>query len=290
LCTFLWLDALVPIACTLFLRLFSTPDMSLLLVFDALSLFTFPVQTEVLAAARAALGTSADAGPDTSSSGPGRAAGSAAAVLERPPPPAAAAASSPASSSRQAGVPQAGSSSSPAAAGSSGSNASSPGGSSDGGGEPLTRRWSPLAEDQDLTRHVLQNALDQMQASGAPIAAPKDEEEEPPAGPASSSSSSGLQPPSSSGRGGGGGSTGSSSRSSRDIRSGRTGVGSLSDDGHGPAPSWAKSLLGGSPIQSLCPALLGVSHRVRCRFLAWLPLPQVAMAYTTWLVTAGRVS
>jgi hypothetical protein len=106
---------------------------------------------------------------------------------------------------------------------------------------------------------VLQSALDQMQSSGAPIAAPKD----PPTPPSSSSSRGG---------GGGGGSGGTAMPTSqlgvkgpsgppkmgaaaaassaagggvrlpRDMRSsGRA----PADSGHSPAPSWAQSLLGG---------------------------------------------
>jgi hypothetical protein len=205
-------------------------------------------QTEVLAAARAALGTS-EASGDTSSS---RAGGTA--TLEQP------SAYPPTNIPQQpGGVGAPSSSSSRPAASTSGSSdgysgsSNSPAGTSDAGGEPLTRRWSPLSEDQDLTRHVLQNALDQMQKSGAPIAAPK---EEPPAEPTPSSSrsstpsgsSSTTRPPSSSGSSGGGasGSSSSSSGSSRrrDLRSSGRGGGLVMEDGHGPAPSWAQSLLG----------------------------------------------
>jgi hypothetical protein len=209
-------------------------------------------QTEVLAAARAALGTadvsSSTAGEGSARSSSGRST-SASAVLEQPPPPT--------SSSSRPTEPQFGSSppSSSPPAGSSGSSnvvgVGSPSSSSEGSSEPLTRRWSPLSEDQDLTRHVLQNALDKMQQSGAPIAAPK---EEPPAHPGPSVGSARSPAPSSSGRGsssagsGGGGGGGSSSRNSRDIRSGRGGGGvALMDDGHSPAPRWAQSLLGERP-------------------------------------------
>ena len=209
-------------------------------------------QTEVLAAARAALGTSETSG-DTSSST--RAGGTA--TLEQP------SAYPPTSIPQQPGGVGAPSSSgsSPAASASRssdgyGGSSSSPAGSSDAGGEPLTRRWSPLSEDQDLTRHVLQNALDQMQKSGAPIAAPK---EEPPVEPTPSSSrsstpsgsSSTTRPPGSSGSssggasgGGGSSSSSGSTRRSRDLRSSGRGGGLVMEDGHGPAPSWAQSLLG----------------------------------------------
>jgi hypothetical protein len=209
-------------------------------------------QTEVLAAARAALGTTAVTSGDANISSSSRAGGTA--TLEQPSAYPPTGITSP--PQQPGGVP---SSSSPAAStsGSSdgyGGGSSSPAGSSDAAGEPLTRRWSPLSEDQDLTRHVLQNALDQMQKSGAPIAAPK---EEPPVEPTPSSSRSSTpssssvttRPPSSSGSGsggasGGGSSSSGSSRRSRDIRSSGRGGGLVMEDGHGPAPSWAQSLLG----------------------------------------------
>jgi hypothetical protein len=110
-------------------------------------------------------------------------------------------------------------------------------GSSDGGGEPPARQpWSLPSEDQDATRHVLQSALDQMQRSGAKISSPRDDEffDRPMAG------------------------SGGGSRRDRDIRRGRGsssssggGGGGSADDGHGPAPDWATSLLG-----ALCVCLL----------------------------------
>jgi len=44
------------------------------------------------------------------------------------------------------------------------------GGEGGAGGAPqMTRRWSPMSDEQDTTRHVLQNALDEMQRSGASL-------------------------------------------------------------------------------------------------------------------------
>eukprot|EP00879_Flechtneria_rotunda_P011698 GHRR01012219.1.p1 GENE.GHRR01012219.1~~GHRR01012219.1.p1 ORF type:complete len:619 (+),score=253.43 GHRR01012219.1:499-2355(+) len=136
---------------------------------------------------------------------------------------------------------------------------SSPVGSQDGptgsadSTDQLTRRWSQFSSDgQDLTRHVLQNALDEMQRSGAPIAAPQDG--------SSSSSSAG----SAAGARGG-------VKSSRDLRSttissnsssskanssskasGTDGKAAVAgrDAGHAPAPGWAESLLGSGDFSS----------------------------------------
>uniref|UniRef100_A0A383VYZ1 Uncharacterized protein n=1 Tax=Tetradesmus obliquus TaxID=3088 RepID=A0A383VYZ1_TETOB len=211
--------------------------------------------TEVLAAARAALSTPA-AEQGTSSGAPQQASSSSSSST-----PTAASQQQPTTkpSSGAAGPP---SSSSAAGPGPSSSSSSSGGGpASDGGAagssEPLTRRWSQLSDGQDLTRHVLQSALDQMQSSGAPIAAPKD----PPAPPSSSSSRGGSSsssggtamptssfqtkgpsgPPVMGAAAGAAAAAGGGVRLPRDIRSsGRA----PADTGHSPAPSWAQSLLG----------------------------------------------
>ena len=127
-----------------------------------------------------------------------------------------------------------------------GSPTSSSSGSRDD--EPLTRRWSPLAEEQDLTRHVLQQALDQMQRSGAPIESPPDmttrEREEKQWREQDEKRQSTRQPPggwpsSSSGRdgGGGGGGAGSAGAAGGGTATGKGGRSS-------PPPVWAQSLLG----------------------------------------------
>lgn len=239
------------------------------------------LQTEVLAAARAALGTPANAtssssgGPaptaaaagDAPSSAPSSKQSPAAAPGQQRPQtpssssiggsssgvsPIAAAPGTPPASSTASG-PSAGTSSS--ASGTSGNTAAT---------EALTRRWSQLSDGQDLTRHVLQNALDQMQSSGAPIAAPKDASSSSAGSHSSKGGSSAAQfPPSRSVSDGPrpGGAGGVGAKPSRDIRSGASAVSSkgradaggvVADAGHTPAPTWAQSLLGEQTMTSVC--------------------------------------
>ncbi len=99
--------------------------------------------------------------------------------------------------------------------GSSSQSSDGPRGSSMASGETLTRRWSGLSDEHATTRHVLQSALDAMQRSGEPI-------------PEATESCS----------------TADLSISLEDVPSSSTVAPGADDDGHGPAPLWAQSLLG----------------------------------------------
>lgn len=177
-------------------------------------------QTKVLEAARHALGPDAlstDTPSAASAATPQAPAPSSAATALSAPPPTA---SPETSGTRSSVVGRVGAAAprAPAAAGgaSSGIPGVGAGVGAAGAPEQLTRRWSPLSEEQDLTRHVLQSALDEMQRSGAPLG---------------------------NGNGSGSGSS-SGSYGSSDAGASGGGYGSSSDGGSGAAaPSWAQSFL-----------------------------------------------
>lgn len=124
--------------------------------------------------------------------------------------------------------------------------------------QALTRRWSPLSPDeQDLTRHVLQHALDQMQESEASSTTTDDV--------SAGNGNTGGEIRSPPGKGGGArislGVYGSGGRFDGKQSSEATASSSSSRDGAGPPPTWAQSLLGvtdfsGGPSGTLYPVEL----------------------------------
>jgi hypothetical protein len=125
-------------------------------------------QAKVLEAAREALGTDEVVATDTDAPLPMAPAAAAAAAS-------AAAAAASAAPKLAGGGPAAPSAPGPSRGGAPaarsvvgrvGTGSAAPGAPASPGPDPLTRRWSPMGGEGDLTRHVLQNALDKMQRSG----------------------------------------------------------------------------------------------------------------------------